>query len=103
MTGMGNYLQVAPNGTAHLEVDQAKMWHLLVMRNPAESGDALEVRIVNDYHQDVLGNAFMLSIPSLWITGFVVHRFWRLKQSGMPLTSSLPSHLWPKNDNDSEE
>ena len=104
--GMGNYLSVAPNGTAHLEVDQAKVWHLLVMRNPSNvSGDVLEVRVVNDYHQDVLGKAFMLSIPSLWITGFVVHRFWRLKQSGMPLTSSLPSHLWPENGNggDAEE
>ena len=96
--GMENYLSVAPNGTAHLEVDQAKVWHLLIMRNPSNvSGDVLEVRVVNDYHQDVLGKAFMLSIPSLWITGFVVHRFWRLKQSGMPLTSSLPSHLWTEN------
>ena len=105
-TGMGNYLSVAPNDTANLEVDQAKVWHLLVMRNPSNvSGDVLEVRVVNDYHQDVLGKAFMLSIPSLWITGFVVHRFWRLKQSGMPLTSSLPSHLWPENGNggDAEE
>jgi len=68
---------------------------LVVMHNPSEGeDDVVQVRVINDYHEDVMLLAILLSLPSLWITGFVVHRLRRLNKQGRSLIDSTPSHLW---------
>ena len=86
---------VKPGETMEIQTDDPKKWHLMILHNSAEDlDDVIEVRILNDYGEDVMWKAVALSIPSMWMTGFVVHRLVRLKQAGRSLIDSTPSHLW---------
>jgi hypothetical protein len=38
--------------------------------------------------------AAALSLPSLYITGFVFYRLYRLNQNGRSWFDALPSHKW---------
>ncbi|MED5308031.1 MAG: hypothetical protein VYA95_01660 [Candidatus Thermoplasmatota archaeon] len=77
------------------QIDDPKKWHLLILHNNAENlDDVIEVRILNDYGEDEMWKAIALSLPSMWLTGFVVHRLYRIKQAGRSLIDSTPSHLW---------
>ena len=65
------------------------------MHNPSTGEeDVVQVRVLNDYHEDLMWLAILLSLPSLWITGFVIHRLKRLRQHGRSLIDSTPSHIW---------
>jgi len=66
------------------------------LHNPSESSDGstLEVSVVNDYHQDMMPMAILISLPSLWMTAFVVYRLVRLKKNNRSMIDSSPSHIW---------
>jgi len=63
-----------------------------------EQGDTnesqMKVRVINDYGDDSLTSAILLSMPSMWMTGFVVYRLYRLKKEGRSLIDSTPSYVW---------
>ncbi len=98
----GGELLLEPGESETLILNRSSIWHLVFIHNPVDSGaEVIEVKIVNHYPDDSMFRAFLLSLPSLWMTGFVIHRLVRLKMSGQPLISSLPSYKW--RDNESEE
>jgi hypothetical protein len=95
MKELGDFYTVAPNSTLALEIDAPKVYSLVIMHNPSTSEeDVVQVRVLNDYHQDLMWMALLLSLPSLWMTGFVIHRLRRLSKHGRSLLDSTPSHLW---------
>lgn len=86
---------VAPGESMVVTTDEPKIYHLIIMHNSAENvDDVIEVRVLNDYGDDVMWQAIALSLPSLWMTGFVIHRLKRLKVAGRSFIDSTPSHLW---------
>jgi hypothetical protein len=95
MKTLGEYYTVAPNSTLALEIDAPKVYSLVVMHNPSTAEEeVVQVRVLNDYHQDLMWMALLLSMPSLWITGFVIHRLRRLNRHGRRWMDSTPSHIW---------
>jgi len=99
MKTLGDYYTVEAQSTLMLEIDTPNNYHLIIMHNPGNSNgstdnEVVQVRIINDYHDDIMWQAVLLSLPSLWITGFVVHRLYRLKKYKRSLIDSTPSHLW---------
>jgi len=99
MKTLGEYYTVDPQSTLMLEIDSPNNYHLIIMHNPGNSNgssenEVVQVRIINDYHEDIMWKAVLLSLPSLWITGFVIHRLYRLKKYKRSLIDSTPSHLW---------
>ena len=99
MKTLGDYYTVEPQSTLMLEIDTPNNYHLIIMHNPGNSNgssenEVVQVRIINDYHEDIMWKAVLLSLPSLWITGFVIHRLYRLKKFKRSLIDSTPSHLW---------
>ena len=88
-------IEVLPGETYDYKITETKLWHLVILHNSAEqTDDVIEVKIINDYGDDEMWKAIALSIPSMWMTGFVIHRLKRLKQAGRSLIDSTPSHLW---------
>ena len=99
MKTLGDYYTVEAQSTLMLEIDTPNNYHLIIMHNPGNTNgstdnEVVQVRIINDYHEDIMWQAVLLSLPSLWITGFVVHRLYRLKKYKRSLIDSTPSHLW---------
>tara|TARA_B110000305_G_scaffold108148_1_gene121727 strand:- start:845 stop:2218 length:1374 start_codon:yes stop_codon:yes gene_type:complete len=99
MKTLGDYYTVEPQSTLMLEIETPNNYHLIIMHNPGNSNgssenEIVQVRIINDYHEDIMWKAVLLSLPSLWITGFVIHRLYRLKKYKRSLIDSTPSHLW---------
>jgi hypothetical protein len=69
-----------------------------------EGGEStMDVRIINDYGEDKMGQAMFLSLPSLWMTGFVVSRLYRLKKEGRSWIDSTPSYVWASSQGATEE
>ena len=92
---LGEVHTVAPSSTLQLVIEAPMVYHYILMKNPSEGAeDVVQIRVINDYHQDLMGTAVLLSLPSLWMTGFVVYRLFRLKKDGRSLIDSTPSHLW---------
>ena len=55
---------VKPGETMEIPTDDPKKWHLMILHNSAEDlDDVIEVRILNDYGEDVMWKAVALSIP----------------------------------------
>lgn len=107
MKTLGDYYTVEPQSTLMLEIDTPNNYHLIIMHNPGNSNgssenEVVQVRIINDYHEDIMWKAVLLSLPSLWITGFVIHRLYRLKKYKRSLIDSTPSHLWEQEIMESE-
>ena len=87
--------EVEPGGETSVTVTDEKKWHLVILHNDAtDTDEVIEVRIINDYGDDQMAKAVALSLPSMWMTGFVLHRLKRLKVAGRSLIDSTPSHLW---------
>ncbi len=98
LSGKHTPLILNPNQQEELIIDEDGTWHLAIVHHPGEDG-TVEVHIKVEYSGDVPVNlALLLSIPSLWMTGFVIHRLIRLKAEGLPLSDSRPSHSWSKSD-----
>jgi hypothetical protein len=96
MVALGEHHRIAPQTTLSLNITSPKIYHFIVMHYEAQGGDepVMEVRIINDYGDDKMWQAFLLSLPSLWMTGFVVYRLYRLKKEGRSLIDSTPSYVW---------
>ena len=96
LSSLSEVTTIAPRDTITFTVEQPKVWTLVVLHHPGEKGsDVIEVAITNQYPDNAqLTSAYLLSIPSLWITGNVVYRFIRVKKSGVEWYSSIPSHKW---------
>lgn len=94
---LGTNYTIPAGGSIDIETTQHNVFHFIVLHNPADSSlddSVLEVRVVNDYHEDKIGSAILLSLPSLWMTVFVLHRLRRLKLNKRSLIDSSPSHIW---------
>ena len=99
MKNLGEYYTIEPQSTLALETDTPNNYHLIIMHNPGHIDDStdsevVQVRVINDYHEDIMWKAVLLSLPSLWMTGFVIHRLYRLRKYKRSLIDSTPSHLW---------
>jgi len=105
MVALGDHHVIAPQTTMSLNITSPKIYHFIVMHYDAQEGDesVMEVRIINDYGDDKMGQAFLLSLPSLWMTGFVVYRLYRLKKEGRSWLDSTPSYVWASSQASSEE
>ena len=93
---LGETYTIGPGETRQLVIDAPSVFHYIMMHNPSEadSGDVIQVRILNDYHEDKMGQAIFLSLASLWMTAFVINRIRRLKKYRRNIYDSTPSHLW---------
>ena len=93
---LGTNYSVSPGSSLELETTQNNVFHFIVLHNPSVSSEdsILEVRVVNDYHQDSMPIAILMSLPSLWMTAFVVYRLVRLKKNNRSMIDSSPSHIW---------
>lgn len=105
MKTLGEHHTVAPQTTLSLNITSPKIYHFIVMHyNDANEGESvMEVRILNDYGEDKMGQAMFLSLPSLWMTGFVVYRLYRLKKEGRSWIDSTPSYVWASSSATDEE
>jgi len=98
--------EIGPKGTLFLQNEIVDFdshhneWTLLIIHHPGTE-EVIDVHIYVEYTEGVPVNlALLLSIPSLWMTGFVIHRLVRLKVEGLPLSDSRPSHAWNKSSED---
>ena len=93
---LGAVHTVSPMSTLQLEISSPDDYTYILMHNPSQnsSGDVVQVRIINDYHEDVMVQALALSICSMWMTGFVINRLRRLYKYDRKFYDSTPSHLW---------
>jgi len=93
---LGEVYTVSPLSTLQLEIDSPEEYTYILMHNPSQnsSGDVVQVRVINDYNQDVMAQALALSICSMWMTGFVINRLRRLRKYNRTFYDSTPSHLW---------
>ena len=105
MRTLGEHHVVAPQTTLPLNITSPKIYHFVVMHYAEASDDepVMEVRIINDYGDDKMGQAMFLSLPSLWMTGFVVYRLYRLKKEGRSWLDSTPSYVWASSPSLDEE
>ena len=105
MKTLGDHDEIAPQTTLSLEITSPKNYHFVVMHYEGGEGDesVMEVRIINDYGDDKMAQAFLLSLPSLWMTGFVVYRLYRLKKEGRSWIDSTPSYVWASSQRTDEE
>ena len=96
MRSLGEVYTVSPLSTLQLEIDSPEEYTYILMHNPSQnsSGDVVQVRVINDYNQDVMAQALALSICSMWMTGFVINRLRRLRKYNRTFYDSTPSHLW---------
>ncbi len=87
---------IQPGDDDTFYTSDGESWYLIILHNSAEDvNDVIEVQIINDYgNNDDMAKAVALSLPSMWMTGFVVYRLARLKMAGRSLLDSTPSHLW---------
>lgn len=98
-------IEAQPGKSVKLQVTQPKVWHFVIMHHPGDVDSGLmEVKVDIDYNHptESLTNAYLLSIPSLWITAWVIHRLWRMKKNGLHWLNSTPSHAWPLNGSSQE-
>ena len=105
MKTLGEHHSIAPQTTLSLNITSPKIYHFIVMHYDDTSGNepVMEVRIMNDYGDDKMGQAMFLSLPSLWMTGFVVYRLYRLKKEGRSWIDSTPSYVWASSVSSDEE
>jgi hypothetical protein len=93
---LGEVQYVAPEATLEVVIESPMVFHYIMMHNPSQnsSDDVIQVRVLNDYHEELMGQAIALSLASLWMTGFVINRIRRLKKYNRKFYDSTPSHLW---------
>ena len=91
----GEVITLEPGATINLTVDQPKVWWILVFHVDEDAAsETVELRVLNDYGYVPMWQAVLLSLPSLWMTGFVLHRIARARTSGRHWLESIPSHRW---------
>ena len=84
-----------PNESIDLRLQSPYVYTFIFLHHSGDEG-VLEVQIESKY--DNSGNsmtkAVALSLPSLYITGFVVYRLYRLNNNGRQWFDARPSHTW---------
>lgn len=84
-----------PNESIDLRLQSPYVYTFIFLHHSGDEG-VLEVQIESNY--DNSGNsmtkAVALSLPSLYITGFVVYRLYRLNNNGRQWFDARPSHTW---------
>ena len=92
LSDLGEHYTVDPQTTLSLNITSPKIFHYVGLHYSYADGDeaTMEVRVISDYGDDKLGQAVLLSLPSLWMTGFVVYRLYRLKKDGRSWIDSTP-------------
>ncbi len=86
---------IQPGDEDTFYTSDGETWYLIILHNSAQDvDDVIEVQIINNYGDNNMAKAIALSLPSMWMTGFVVYRLARLKLAGRSLLDSTPSHLW---------
>jgi len=95
ITSLGEHYVVGPGAEIELITEQYHVYYLIIMHNPnTTAGDILEVSVDNEFSEDKMWQAIILSIPSLWMTAYVLYRLKRLKANSRSILDSSPSHLW---------
>ena len=84
-----------PNDSIDLYLNSPEVYTFIFFHHPGDEG-ILEVKVESDYENtdNSMTAAVALSLPSLYITGFVVYRLYRLNNDGRSYYDSLPSHTW---------
>jgi hypothetical protein len=93
-------IEASPGETIQFQVNQPKVYHIAILHHPGnDDSGIMEIKVDNNYvnSDQSLTGAYLLSIPSLWITGWVIHRLWRMKKNGVHWLTSTPSHAWTTN------
>ena len=92
-------ISISPGESHRFEpIDGHKYWHLAIVHLNETANDIVEVHIHVEYSSDdLVTHSLIMSLPSLWITGWVLHRLGRLKWDGRSWIDSTPSHAWKPN------
>jgi hypothetical protein len=93
--------QIACNGSlqANESIDLAlkspEVYTFIFFHHPGDEG-VIEIQVESNYEhsEQSMTQAVALSLPSLYMTGFVVYRLYRLNNDGRPWYDSRPSHTW---------
>ena len=77
-------ISISPGDSHRFEpIDEHKYWHLAIIHLNESADDIVEVHILVEYSgDDLVTHSLIMSLPSLWITGWVLHRLGRLKWEG---------------------
>lgn len=86
---------ILPNQSSELRLQSPDVYTYIFLHHSGESG-ILEVQVDSIYghSSNTMTKAVALSLPSLYITGFVVYRLYRLRNHGRRWFDSQPSHAW---------
>jgi hypothetical protein len=91
----GSVITVEPGARVDLIVDQPKVWWLVLMHVDDDANSSpVELQVTNHYGEAPMNKAVLLSLPSLWMTGFVLHRIARNRLNGLHWLDPTPSHAW---------
>jgi hypothetical protein len=87
---------LGPGESYQYEVEIPRLYFFIFFHAPTQSNssDVVNIHISNDYNKDVMAQAVILSIPSVWMTAFVIYRVYRLKKEGRSWIDPTPSHAW---------
>jgi hypothetical protein len=86
---------VGPGEILIFTFDEPEFWQLVIVHLSEDADGPVEVHIRVEYSGgDRVNQALLLSLPSLWMTGFVIHRLVRLRGEGRSWFDSSPSHTW---------
>ena len=93
-------ISVAPGETHRFEaIDTLEFWHLAVVHLNDSADGVVSVQITVEYTgEDLVAKSLWMSLPSLWMTGWVIHRLVRLNMDGRNWIDSTPSHAWKISD-----
>tara|TARA_B100000886_G_C20362810_1_gene465988 strand:- start:421 stop:1140 length:720 start_codon:yes stop_codon:yes gene_type:complete len=95
ISSIGQHYLVGPGEEIELITDSYNIYNFIVMHNPSTiSGEVIEVSVDNEFSENKMWQAIILSIPSLWMTAYVLYRLRRLSANRRSLLDSSPSHLW---------
>ena len=91
----GQAITVSPGETHSFLIDDPDLWHLAIVHLNDSAQGVVEVHISVEYSgADLVTASLILSMPSLWMTGWVIHRLARLRGDGRRWFDSTPSHAW---------
>ena len=91
----GRSVSIAPGETHSFLIDQHGYWHLAVVHLNESAEGVVNTHISVEYNvEDRVTRSLVMSMPSLWMTGWVLHRLGRLKWEGRSWIDSTPSHAW---------
>ena len=89
-------ITVAPGETHRFDaIDELEFWYLAVVHLNDTAEGVVSVQITVEYSgEDLVTKSLLMSLPSLWMTGWVIHRLVRLNLDGRTWIDSTPSHAW---------